>query len=75
MKLPAGSAVNYVKASTTFRIAGDNGITLIGTGSNETLSILVQYSIGSVVSSLWYWWVIGIVVLGIIAVFFFRKKV
>ncbi len=46
LNLPKYSQTNYIKTTPTFRIAEENNrIKLIGTGENQPLKILVQYTI------------------------------
>jgi uncharacterized membrane protein len=46
LQLPQGAGVNYVKTSGKFRIATDGDrITVKGVGSNESLSVVVQYQL------------------------------
>lgn len=46
LHLPNYAKINYIKTTKNFRIENEkNHIVLIGTGNNETMEIIVQYSI------------------------------
>jgi uncharacterized membrane protein len=80
--LPTGAAVNYVKSSGSFRLAGrGDQIIVYGSGENESLSVLIQYQIGATQSKTtpveyYYIGAILLISLGGLIFFFYlgRKK-
>ncbi|MDD5417324.1 MAG: helix-turn-helix domain-containing protein [Candidatus Nanoarchaeia archaeon] len=55
ISLPQGASVNYIRSSATFRIeSSSNYISIIGSASNKSFEVIVQYSITN--NALYYDW-------------------
>ncbi len=77
INLPKNAAVNYLNTNTKIRIEDTNGIiTIIGTGHNQSIYVLTQYTIQQISQSDIIYIVCGIILiaLGIWAYILFRKN-
>jgi len=76
LHLPAGAAINYLRTPDLSRIkVSSNGIIIIGTGENQSLILLVQYTIDSNYKASWNSYLaIPLIIILVIIGFLFRKK-
>jgi len=74
INLPSGSSLNYAKTSGTFRIESEKGLSVKSFGSNEPLSVVIQYQITKKGGN-YVWYVIGgLFVIGIVVYYFMKKR-
>ena len=77
LKLPKNAVINYMKLPDLARLeSSSSGITIIGTGENQKISIIVQYQIKKYNSNSYWWTYLLFVILVIAGIHFFltRKK-